>query len=233
MNSCQQYTAKAKEYCALLKEFADGNDEYNRLFDVLDCLKLDESYTLALHRANTTRFVGDVSWFYCYEGIEDIYKDKYNHPNEDEDEDFFQCFGNLSEFEIFEHIQVEKTLMGAWQAFLLSIAVSQLPCVQHGVYRHNDLVFANKDIKLSPWGRFTCYPHKSFNNKLVYYYPEEYLYPDVWFKYSKAVVRHCYFNPWQGVVRKTTAISFNGNKITDFETINREVLYESKPSFIL
>jgi hypothetical protein len=143
----EQYISKAEQYFDLLKDFANGNEEYDRLFSVLDCLKLDSNYTLALHLANDHVGIGDVSWFYCYEGNNDIYSERFNHPDREKEEDFFQCFGNLSEFEIFKHLTVENSEMGVWQAFLLSIAVTQLPTVWHGAYRRQDLLFTNEDQK--------------------------------------------------------------------------------------
>ena len=205
MNKSTLYITKAKEYFNLLHEFAEGNNEYDRLFDVLNCLKLDSNYTLALHLANN-HGIGDVSWFYCYEGNNDIYRDRFNHPDRDNDEDFFQCFGNLSEFEIFKNLCVEKSEMGVWQAFLLSISLTQLPYHWHGAYRKQDLIFSNKDIIID----FTI--------------PEEVLNPEVWLEGDMAYVRYCYFNMWEGIVRKTTALQFDKNRIVKFERIKTETL---------
>lgn len=223
MNIPTLYITKAKEYCNLLHEFAEGNKEYDRLFDVLDCLKLDSNYTLALHLANNHIFIGDVSWFYCYEGDNDIYRDRYDHPDIDKEEDFFQCFGNLSEFEIFKHLAVEKTGMGAWQAYLLSIALSQLPCYRHAAYRKKDLIFSNEDIirnGLSAINRL----RKQKEGDITF--PEDILIPKVWFEGNTAHVICCYFNMWEGIVRITSTLLFDSNRVVDFKTVNTDTLWK-------
>lgn len=226
MNQTELYVSKAKEYCDLLNEFANGNKDYNRLFTVLDCLTLDTNHTLALHLANDKLHFGDVSWFYCYEGDTDIYRDRFNHPNEESHEDFFQCMGNLSEFQIFEHLSVERSEMGAWQAYLLSIALSQLPTWWHGAYRSDDLIFSNEDIRI----RRLSFIYKIFGNKqeLVLTRPEEELLPEVWFEGNTAYVRNCYFNKWKGVAKRTTAISFDQNRVKNFDKVQTDVLYPFK-----
>ena len=223
MSKSELYITKAREYCDLLHEFAEGNKEYDRLFDILDCLKLDSNYTLALHLANDKLPFGDVSWFYCYEGDTDIYRDRFNHPNDEINDVFFQCMGNLSEYQIFEHLSVERSKTGAWQAYLLSIALSQLPTWWHGAYRSDDLIFSNEDIK----NKHVSFLHRLFGDRqeLVLTHPEEELLPDVWFEGDTAYVRICYFNKWKGVAKRTTAVYFDQNRVIKFDRAQTEVLY--------
>lgn len=223
MNQTELYISKAKEYCGLLNEFANGNKDYNRLFSVLDCLTLDNNYTLALHLANDKLPFGDVSWFYCYEGDTDIYRNRFNHPDDEIDGVFFQCMGNLNEFQIFEQLSVKKSEMGAWQAFLLCIALSQLPTWWHGAYRRDDLIFSNEDIK----NTHLPFISKFFGNRqeLVLTRHEQELLPEVWFEGDTAYIRNCYFNNWKGVAKRTTAVSFDQNRVTKFDRIQTEVLY--------
>ena len=138
----------AKNFCYYLHDLINNNNQFDNLFDILNCLKLDNNYTLALHLATNKTFIGDVSWFYCYDGDTDIYCDKFNNPNEDNDEAFFQCMGNLSEYKIFKHLNVEETEMGVWQAYLLSISPSLLPTYGHGAYRERKIVLEKEDLKL-------------------------------------------------------------------------------------
>lgn len=223
MNKSTLYITKAKEYCNLLHEFAGGNKDYDRLFDILDCLKLESNYTLALHLANDDFGIGDVSWFYCYEGDNDIYRDRFNYPDRDKNEDFWQCFGNLSEFEIFNHLTVEKTEMGAWQAFLLSIALSQLPCCWHGAYRKRDLIFSNEDIIRNGWSALSSLRQQKEDDII---FPEDIIIPKVWFEGNTAHVISCYFNMWEGIVRITSTLLFDSNRVVDFKTVNIDTLWK-------
>ena len=75
----------AKNFCYYLHDLINNNNQFDNLFDILNCLKLDNNYTLALHLATNKTFIGDVSWFYCYDGDTDIYCNKFNNPNEDND----------------------------------------------------------------------------------------------------------------------------------------------------
>ena len=223
MNRSTSYITKAKEYCDLLQEFSEGNNEYDRLFDVLDCLKLDSNYTLALHLANDNNGIGDVSWFYCYEGDNDIYRDRFNNPDRDIDDVFFQCFGNLSEFEIFNQLSVEKSEMGAWQAFLLSISLSQLPCCWHGAYRKKKLIFTNEG---KIWKELSALNNLGRHKEVDFTIPEEDLIPEVWLEANMAYVRYCYFNMWKGIVRETTALQFDQNRVINFKIVKSETLWK-------
>lgn len=223
MNRSASYITKAKEYCDLLQEFAEGNNEYDRLFVVLDCLKLDSNYTLALHLANDNIGIGDVSWFYCYEGDNDIYRDRFNNPDRDIDDVFFQCFGNLSEFEIFNQLSVEKSEMGAWQAFLLSISLSQLPCCWHGAYRKKELIFTNEG---KIWKELSAIKNLGRHKEVDFTFTEEDIIPKVWLEANMAYVRYCYFNMWKGIVRETTALQFDQNRVINFKIVKSETLWK-------
>lgn len=225
----EQYIAKAKEYINLLNKFKEGNKEYDKLSKVLDRLRLDAGYTLALHLAVDVTFLGDVSWFYCYEGEKDPYCDSFNNPDEEKLEDFWQCFGTSDQLNIFNHISIEKSEMGVWQAYLLYIATSLLPAYRHGAYRSNDLIFNNEDVKkYHPFANDHCFPR---DRKIELTYPEERLLTEVWLEGDIAKVRCCYFNLWKGVVNETLALSFEQDKIKDFEIIKSEVVYKFKWPF--
>lgn len=230
MNRSALYIRKAKEYCDLLHEFDEGNKDYDRLFNVLDCLKLDSNYTLALHLANDHIGIGDVSWFYCYEGDSDIYRERFNNPDREMNEDFFQCMGNLSEFEIFKHLTVEKTEMGVWQAYLLSIALSQLPCIWHGAYRKQDLILTNEE---KIWKGLSAFKFLRGEKEVDFSFPENDIIPKVWIDGNTSYVRSCYFNMWKGIVRDTTALQFDQNRVIEFKRVKTETLWKFNCGFKL
>lgn len=224
MITAEELITKARSYISLLNEFKEGNKEYYRLFEVLDRLKLDPNYTLALHLPNDKIFLGDVSWFYCYKGGTDSYCDRYNNPDEDENEDFWQCYGKVDENEILNHIFVEQTIMGAWQIYLLYIATTQLPAYRHGSYRSTNLIFSNEDVRkyhpLATEHLRTNHIKKELN------YPEEQLLPEISFEGNTAYVKCCYFNLWSGVMKETIAFTFEGNRVTEWVIAKKEVIYK-------
>ena len=181
-------------------------------------MKLDSNYTLALHLANNHVYFGDVSWFYCYEGDNDIYRDRFNHPDREKLEEFFQCMGNLSEYKIFEHLNVETTAMGAWQAFLLSIAVSQLPTSWHGGYRKKKIIFSkeNLEICLSLFKRID-FSSVNFDDDLK---------PRVSVEGNDAVVSCCFWNDWRGLYRETNKIKLDNGRADFSEECDVKVLYK-------
>ena len=113
----QTELVKAYEMAETNKENIDDC----RLFEILLVYKTDPRYHLGLKLPETGSF-GDICKLYTFD-----------------DE------GNT--YGIFDKIAVERSEMGAWNAFLLSIAHTLLPTVWHGGYERRTYILSLRDLK--------------------------------------------------------------------------------------
>jgi hypothetical protein len=214
----EQMVCLARTYQQLLMEISNGKKKAEELLQLLSALTLDENYHLALRNVDYgTNDIGDNAWLYCYEGsCEQKYKpyckfDRTKWPN-----DFLD-----QSYEVFYHLSIEKSVMGAWQAYLLSVASTMLPYIWHGGYFSRRYLLTQEDIDNLP--------------PVMHYFPslgrkkisvEGEISPKVWFKGDNAYVSCCYWNNWKGVVYETIVFKYDERRIISGKRLEDKILYK-------
>lgn len=206
-----------KEFLQALSGISEKDKDsinYEEILNILNCIKLDYDCHLKIRFPH---FIGhgDKSWFYCYEGDRDTYVEEYNKSVNKVD-DFFICYMYDETYNIFNHLIIEPTFMGAWQAYLMSIATHFLPTAWHGGYSRRKMVFSSDEAY-------------AIINKITYRKPENVptlgdLRPHVSFEGNKATVKSCYWNQWSGLVQETVEIRFIDNRAYFLDSVQHERL---------
>lgn len=200
-----------------IKEENKSRIDYDKILNILDCIHLEENYHLKV-RFPHFRGHGDKSWFYCYKGDTDTYEEEYNNRVREVD-DFIICYCYDEIHNIFNHLEIEPTYLGAWQAYLMSTATHFLPTCWHGGYSKRVLVFHSNDILERKSGLFWL--ERPDNIPDLGELP-----PSVTFNGNKAIVKACYWNSWSGLVRETVEIRFLGNRAYFLDSPQKEILFK-------
>lgn len=195
------------------------------LFNVLDAIKLENNYHLGLRLAKSDCY-GDKSWFYCYEGGKDKYIEIINQQLNVEEDSFFACFNLDPIYDIFEHLIVEKSERGVWQAYLLSKATTLLPITWHGAYLSRQFIFNMDDLKNLNKTFSLFRPKINFNEKYN-------VSPIVSLQENNAEISACYWNDWSGLVRESVYLSFTDGKVCFINPPTKKTLYKFRSHIIL
>lgn len=191
------------------------HEDKSYLFKTLDALSLEDGYVLGLKLAEDVG-MGDESYFYTHPII-DSKIDKpvppipmgiYDDNEVDEEE----------EHTLLEHINVESTANGIWQAYLLSIAPTVLPTFWHGGYIHRTYIFSHKD--------FEEIDELSRNGEAPLFGIKDVVSPKVKIRGSEGTIECCYWNDWEGLVRETLNVTYVNNSVISIKRTKAEVLYE-------
>ena len=181
----QTELVKAYEMAETNKENIDDC----RLFEILSVYKTDPRYHLGLKLPETGSF-GDVCKLYTFD-----------------DE------GNT--YGIFDKIAVERSEMGAWNAFLLSIAHTLLPTVWHGGYERRTYILSLRDLKALFNGHGI-----ELQQSMIESLPPKVRRGNA---DDEFVVECCYWNDWKGLVREKVLVEYDGNHIDWIEDAGSEV----------
>ena len=191
--------------------------DYSYLLDILNCVRLDSiTGKLRIRFANDNGF-GDKSWFYCCEGQDDDYMYEYNKRMDDVNS-FFEYYMNDDIYDVFNHLKIELSEMGAWQVYLLSRATHFLPVYWHGGYSRRSLVLSEDDIKEVPAFDFKMLRKIEVSTK-------QDVSPSITIEGNTATVKCCYWNNWIGLARETVKIDFFNGKAYFLESPTVEVLF--------
>ena len=127
MNQTEQLIEVGRAYIDALNRLDREHPEsVTHLLEIFDCVHPDPGYHLGVYiekpspnEAPTHRC--DQAWFVCYKGkyspiIRRPYRSKHGGVYHLGD----VCYLRFT-FDFFNHLYVEPTIMGAWQAYLLSI----------------------------------------------------------------------------------------------------------------
>jgi hypothetical protein len=153
MNQTEQLIEVGRAYIDALNRLDREHPEsVTHILDILDCVHPDPDYHLGVYiekpspdEAPTHKC--DQAWFVCYKGdyspiIRRPYRSKhggvYNYGT--------MCYLRFT-FDFFNHLYVEPTIMGAWQAYLLSIAKTLLPFSGGLYYTKRELIFSQDQLK--------------------------------------------------------------------------------------
>ena len=223
MDNTEQFIKVGTAYIdAISKLDKDHPEKVVQILDILDCVHINQGYHFAIyieepwskgsrtHRCNQ-------AWFHCYQGEEEPIMKR---PYEEKDGGVY-LFGEMSylrfTFNFFNHLTIEPTAMGFWQAYLLSIGKTLLPFSGHLNYTKRKLVFAHeqlKDISLSL--------QKGSVPELENLDAE--VSPSVQIKDKQAIVSCCYWNKWGGLIRESAKITFFYGKVYLLEDFEEQVL---------
>ena len=160
-----------------------------RLFEILLAYKTDPRYHLGLKLPETGSF-GDVCKLYTF------------------DDD-----GNT--YGIFDKIALERSEMGAWNAYLLSIAHTLLPTVWHGGYERRTYILSLQDLKALFNGHGI-----ELQQSMIESLPPKVRRGNA---DDEFVVECCYWNDWKGLVREKVLVEYDGNHIDWIEDAGSEV----------
>lgn len=154
---------------------------------------------VALRLADDSQGYGDTSRFYlCTK----------------ENEDYVEVAEDL---EVIPYMIVDKSPYGAWEVYLYSKTRNIYPYFWHGAYRRETLLFSDSDLGLIK-------PLHGLDKNYVL--DGERIEPKVWFEGDVAYVSSFYWNAWNGLIKETMKLVFDGNKIVEYETIAKENFYK-------
>lgn len=121
---------------------------------------------------------------------------------------------------IFNHLIVEDSAMGAWQAYLLHELWHVLPRTWHANYHARYYIFTPDDIDLI--GVFEK-DRRSFIIEQL----SKFNFPSgVWKKDGLFYVLSCYWNNSDGLIRECLTVSINDNKVSGFQKFHNKTEYE-------
>ena len=223
MNQTEQLIEVGRAYIDALNRLDREHPEsVTHLLEIFDCVHPDPGYHLGVYiekpspnEAPTHRC--DQAWFVCYKGkyspiIRRPYRSKHGGVYHLGD----MCYLRFT-FDFFNHLTIEPTAMGFWQAYLLSIGKTLLPFSGHLNYTKRKLVFAHeqlKDISLSL--------QKGSVPELENLDAE--VSPSVQIKDKQAIVSCRYWNKWGGLIRESAKITFFYGKVYLLEDFEEQVL---------
>ena len=233
MNQTEQLIEVGRAYIDALNNLKEDNPEtLSPILDIMDCVHLDRGYELGVVIEEPSPYEApshmcDQAWFFCYKGddspiIKRPYKSKnggyYNYGK--------MCYLRFT-FDLFNHITIDPTPMGAWQAYLLSIAKTLLPFSGGLYYTKRKLIFAYeqlKDINLIDWGELKhgeidCIRHPGLTDPTVN------ISPCVRFDGKQAIVSCCHWNDWGGLIREDATITFFNDRVYLFDDFEEEKLF--------
>ena len=206
-----EYAKVGQDYIKVIEKIVKDINQPDKsyLFETLNCMQLEEGYSLGLRLAENEG-MGDESWFFTYR--------KYRGPGEYLNKlDFISA--KFEDRIQMDHIFVQNTEMGAWQAYLYSIATTLLPVYWHGGYIMRKYVFTHDDLS-------TIFVDVNSEALLKLQDFHDRVSPAVTIQGHKASIQVCYWNEWMGLVRDTVEINFEGNRAVLFERVKTEVLIE-------
>lgn len=203
----------------------DKRFDWSSILWLLDSVTLEEDYHLGLRFAEDNGF-GDKSWFYCYQGNKDTYLEDYNEKIKEYGDfsPFNACYIHDEIYDVFDHLKIEHSELGAWQAYLISIASTILPTFWHGTYLCRQMVFSEKhweELKL-----IRSHAHQPSQLSVD-------VSPSVKIEGDEAIVSCCFWNDWSGLVRETVYITFQDGKACFLDKSSRETLIEYNCGFRL
>lgn len=171
--------------------------KYSNFLDCLNKIHLPSGEKLEVEECSPeTGDIGDESTLYIL------------MPNDEADE------------KIFEHLIVEQSAMGAWQAYLLYNLWHVLPLFWHGNYHARDYIFSKEDVE-----NISTYNQED-KARIIKIMSNFDFSPDVREKDCKYYISCCFFSNFKGLVREYYELTFEKNKVTKILNIADKTLFE-------
>lgn len=225
MNQTEQLLKVGRAYIdALNKLDRNQPEKVAHILDILDCVHPEPGYHLGIYIEKPSpneapSHMCDQAWFICcrdkHSPIKRIpYRRKnggvYNYGD--------MCYLRFT-FDFFNHLSIEPTAMGAWQAYLLSIAKTLLPFSGGLYYTKRELIFSHEQLKdislLFHWERIP---------ELVNLKAD--VSPSIQIRDKQAIVSCCHWNDWGGLIRESAKITFFNGKVYFLEDFTEQVLFK-------
>jgi len=182
---------------------------------LLSCFHLEEGWKLGIRFAGIEpeSASGDISSLFVYSEKE--LKDLKN--------DAFQAHRQHLN-EVFQHISVDATPLGAWQALLCVFAPTILPTIWHGGYIKRTLVFSKDELKHIRTSFSFAFITSDF---IVNQLGERDIIPMVEMNNNIATIDFYSWSDWSGLMRETYEVVFsNDNHLISLQCIDTEILVE-------
>lgn len=137
----------------------------------------------------------------------------------DESKLYIELKDGKRDYEIFKHLIVEDSPMGAWQAYWLYSLWHILPMFWHGLYGRRDYLFQFEDL-------FSIKLEEDANpadrDKLL----DTDLSPEVIGENGDYYVSCCYWTQFGGLIREHVYVNIKGNKVVEIKEFLSETKYE-------
>lgn len=203
-----EYSKVGYKFVKAIKKIVSDKDTEDKreLFETLDRMRLEKGYKLGLKLALDAPLDME-SWFFTYKTKPNVIDDG---RTEIVPEGIDDCRW------IFSHIKVERSTMGAWQAYLYNLAPTIMPTFDHGNYIKRKLIFGHKDLK-----GIKSLP---FDGDAPLYGIKDELMPKVRIRGNEARIEACYWSEFYGLTKEKVVVKFAGEMILDIKLVKEEVL---------
>lgn len=226
MNQTEQLIKVGMAYIDAINNLNEAHPQYvSKILDVLDCVHLDAGYHFGIyieeicHEHHFTNQC-EQSWLHCYQGDEEpIVRRPYNFWKWKEDDNDNMRFLRLT-FELFQHLTIDATPMGAWQAYLLCISKTLLPFSGSLYYTKRQLIFTNDQLP-----QIWVESDDNIDDKLERVKYDGDLSPAVIAKGNEQIVSCCFWSKWGGLFRETVCLTFKDHGKVTIGDFKHENLY--------
>ena len=227
MNQTEQLIRCGMAYIDAINNLNEDHPEnVSRILDILDCVHLDAGYHIGIyieeicHEHHFTNQC-EQSWFHCYQGKEEpIMRRPYDSWEWENDGNENMRFLRLT-FEMFNHLTIDATPMGAWQFYLLCISRALLPFSGSLYYTKRQLIFTNDQL---PEIWVEC--EDSIDDKLERVKYDGDLSPSIIAKGNEYIVSCCFWTKWGGLIRETVCLTFKENGKLTIGDFKHDTLYQ-------
>ena len=191
---------------------------------VLDRIHTDPDYHLGIYieepsEDDAPSHACDQSWFHCYQGNEEPIMRRPYSPLKWRDGDNDNMLYLRFTFGMFDHLTIEQSKMGAWQAYLLCISKTILPFSGGLYYTKRKLIFTKDQLQTAnPFWLWK--PNEQIKNLQVD------LSPSVSINGNQMIVSCCYWSDWKGLVRENLQLSISEDGKAKIGNFHDEILFK-------
>ena len=191
-DTCQEEMQVAIE----LAKLVDAED-YEKIFPLLDKVMPTDGNSVRVVLPHEIEGVGYVGDGVCTIGVFDT-----------NDSILTNSFAE----DFWRYLQVEKSQMGAWQAYLIAKMWHYLPLIWHSGYSYRSNIYSKSSLGLKHARRHCVVTW----NKVA---------PSIKHDVNQYLISVCYWSEFDGLIRENCSVSFD-NGIVAVTTLGSEVLYE-------
>ncbi|MBP5713858.1 MAG: hypothetical protein J6X07_04065 [Prevotella sp.] len=227
MNQTEQLIVFGNTYIDALSKLQEDHPEtVYPVLRLLDCVQPDLGYHLGIlieepceHEVPSHRC--DQSWFHCYKGEEEpIMIQPYNLEKWKDGTNENMLYLRFT-FEMFLHLNIENSIKGAWQTYLLCISKTLLPFSGSLYYTKRLLIFTNDQLP-----EIWVESKDSIDDKLERLNYKGDVSPSVQVEGNEYTISCCYWNKWRGLIRETLNLTFLGNGKVHIGDFSHQTLFK-------
>ena len=180
------------------------------LFYTLNCLSLEEGFTLKLRLPKQTDKGNTLTLYVIKE--------------EQGEKPVIEIIPALATLEgnnpPLPYIKVKRNTMGIWQAFLMYVSRTMLPTFWHGDYIRRTYIFGHKDLE-----QINAIYNKRRDNDSLYGI-KDVLSPQVKMKGKEGTIECCYWSERKGLFKVYYSVKYGEDTVAEFMLKKVDVLYE-------